>query len=349
MNLIQRFSRGRNLFLAVMLWLTVHPCLSAAPALSNAAPEEIYQQAYNLYEGGNYQGAVERCKAVLAKEPDHWRAMQVAGYASFQLKDISSAVGYCRRSLIFHPDNPALQEFLDKISQNGVPFPPAEPAQVPPPPWANMTPASSPALPMAGEGPAPQPDIAVHFGFLFGANLSNLTYESSVVSVSDLESRFGLAGGLALRVDFGRVFSLEPELLFSQKGFTESLPLYSFGGNPTGRYTDTTTLNYLEMPLLLKFSVPSGKVRPNIFAGFSAGLFVEGSSTDSVSGTTEPIPSLLITPVETSFIAGLGLDIGRFSISGRFEQGLSGIFSDSPAGALVQNQLFNVMVGFFPI
>lgn len=78
-----------------------------------------------------------------------------------------------------------------------------------------------------------------------GVNFSNV-YDSQGEEF-DADPKFGWVAGVYLNVPVVKYFGLQPELLFSQKGFKAT---GSFIGND---YTFTRTLNYVDLSLLLAF------------------------------------------------------------------------------------------------
>ena len=83
----------------------------------------------------------------------------------------------------------------------------------------------------------------LHLGLKVGTNLSNV-YDSKTDKFT-ADSKFGLAFGGFLSVPLGDVIGIQPEVMFSQKGFK---------GNGTllgGLYGFKRTTSYIEIPLLL--------------------------------------------------------------------------------------------------
>ena len=81
------------------------------------------------------------------------------------------------------------------------------------------------------------------FGLKGGANYSN-QYDSKTNDVS-ATPKFGLAVGAFLAIPIGQYFGVQPEILFSQKGFKATGKVL---GSP---YDLTRTSNYIDVPLLL--------------------------------------------------------------------------------------------------
>jgi hypothetical protein len=81
------------------------------------------------------------------------------------------------------------------------------------------------------------------FGVKGGANYSN-QYDSKTTDFS-ATPKFGVAAGAFLGIPLGKYLGVQPEILFSQKGFKAS-------GKVLGTSYDLTrTTNYIDVPLLL--------------------------------------------------------------------------------------------------
>lgn len=78
-------------------------------------------------------------------------------------------------------------------------------------------------------------------GFKAGINYSNVYKETGNSFVAD--PKVGFAGGAFLAIPIGIHFGLQPEVLFSQKGFKATGILFN------NSYNLTRTTNYLDVPL----------------------------------------------------------------------------------------------------
>jgi hypothetical protein len=83
------------------------------------------------------------------------------------------------------------------------------------------------------------------FGFKIGANYSNV-YDSKGEAFR-ADAKLGFAGGAFLAIPIGKYIGVQPEILFSQKGFRATGRLL---GNT---YDFTRTTNYIDVPLLFAF------------------------------------------------------------------------------------------------
>ena len=83
----------------------------------------------------------------------------------------------------------------------------------------------------------------VQFGIKAGFNHSNI-YDSKTQNFS-ADAKFGFAGGAFLAIPLGKYLGIQPEVLYSQKGFKAS-------GTSLGEpYNFTRTTNYIDVPIFL--------------------------------------------------------------------------------------------------
>ena len=83
----------------------------------------------------------------------------------------------------------------------------------------------------------------LHIGLKAGTNYSNV-YDSEGEAFN-ADAKFGLAAGAFLAIPLGQFVGIQPEILFSQKGFKATGALL---GSP---YSLTRTTSYIDIPLLL--------------------------------------------------------------------------------------------------
>jgi Outer membrane protein beta-barrel domain len=81
------------------------------------------------------------------------------------------------------------------------------------------------------------------FGLKVGTNYSNI-YDSQGDKF-DAKGKFGFAGGVFLAVPLGAVLGIQPEILFSQKGYEQT------GAFLGSNYKLKRTTDYIDIPLLL--------------------------------------------------------------------------------------------------
>lgn len=83
----------------------------------------------------------------------------------------------------------------------------------------------------------------VSVGLKIGTNYSNV-YDSKGEDF-EADSKFGFATGVFLSIPIGKYLGIQPEVLFSQKGFKGS------GSMLGSTYDLTRTTNYIDIPLLV--------------------------------------------------------------------------------------------------
>jgi hypothetical protein len=83
----------------------------------------------------------------------------------------------------------------------------------------------------------------LHFGLKVGTNLSNVYDVQGQNFVAD--SKFGLAGGVFLSIPLGKVIGIQPEVLYSEKGFKSTGTLLG------SAYSLDRSTSFIDIPLLL--------------------------------------------------------------------------------------------------
>lgn len=85
----------------------------------------------------------------------------------------------------------------------------------------------------------------LQFGVKVGGNYSNV-YDTKG-NKFDADPKLGLTAGVFVAIPIGEYLGVQPELMFSQKGSIEKGSLLGYD------YKNTTTTNYIDVPLLLAF------------------------------------------------------------------------------------------------
>lgn len=83
----------------------------------------------------------------------------------------------------------------------------------------------------------------LHFGLKVGTNLSNVYDTQGQNFVA--ESKFGLAGGAFLAIPLGKLIGVQPEILYSEKGFKSTGTLLG------SAYSLDRSTSFIDIPLLL--------------------------------------------------------------------------------------------------
>lgn len=164
-------------------------------------------------------------------------------------------------------------------------------------------------------------------GFRAGASIANVN--SDQVDFVGSSSRNGFVGGAFLNIGLGGNLSLQPELLYAQKGFS----IDELGA------TATAKLDYVEIPVLLKLNLlgDDQQVRPVLFAGGFVAFEASCSASAEAAGVevSEDCDDVLSERETTDYgaVFGAGLDIevseGLYVVlDGRYNLGLSDLDPD---------------------
>ncbi len=148
----------------------------------------------------------------------------------------------------------------------------------------------------------------------------------------------GAIGGLSFEYWLDNAWAVGAGVLYTQKGINE---LYA----PNARNRDTNnviysgsdnfSMGYLEIPILIRYSMGLGDVRPYICAGPSIGMLLQ--SSESVSGSVAPISDLKsdLQSTDLSLYAALGImdaipNGPILFFEAGFAVGLSNIYKSTP-------------------
>ena len=151
---------------------------------------------------------------------------------------------------------------------------------------------------------------SVNFGVRAGINLANVEVEGFGVS-SSADLRVGVVLGAFADIGISENFSVQPELQFIQKGFKNN------------DNDDKLLLNYLEVPVLAKYSFGAGATRGFVQAGPSFGFAL--SSNAESGGVKEDIDFDQdgVKRGDVGLTFGAGVDFGAIFIDFRYTLGLS--------------------------
>ncbi|ALD21818.1 porin family protein [Hymenobacter sp. DG25A] len=148
----------------------------------------------------------------------------------------------------------------------------------------------------------------VRLGIKGGVNYSNLS--GDLTDEDRYESKFGGHGGLMANfsVTDDGFFSIQPEVLYSQKGFQYADNEYTIAGNKY-KYKGDRTYNYIDVPVLLKINADGFFFEAG--PQYSYLLKVKDETERSINGNTyqksEGVENLdNVKRSELGYAAGLG-------------------------------------------
>ena len=176
-------------------------------------------------------------------------------------------------------------------------------------------------------------------GFKAGVNFSNVYDEEGQDFVA--QGKTGFAAGAFVAIPIGKFFGVQPEVMYSQKGFKAVGKVLGFDYN----YTRTTT--FVDIPLLLQ-------IKPIPMLSFVAGpqfsylLETKNEFNGSSSTTTEQsINSDNYKKNIFGFVVGADVNIDHFSLSARAGWDISKSDVDGNSSApRYKNQVIQLTAGY---
>ncbi len=178
-----------------------------------------------------------------------------------------------------------------------------------------------------------------------GINFANVSISGGGISISASNRTGWLIGGF-VDVPLAKQVHFQPELLYSSKGATASSDLVGTTG------TGHLRLDYLDIPLLVRFDVPmqGSNVVPFVYAGPQIGILLSAKDVFTPTGGTEVTEDIKSDLSSTSWdlAFGGGVRVSRFLVDVRYAIGLSNIFGSniSAAGGTMKNRVFSIMAGY---
>jgi len=180
----------------------------------------------------------------------------------------------------------------------------------------------------------------VSFGIMAGANFAKVVGDDD----EGVSRRTGLLAGVYVDLPVANGVSVRPELLYSQQG----AKIEDFDGKGTDA---TFKVDYVQLPVLLRFTVPTqGQTRPFIAVGpafgFKSKCDVKGSNGSvSVSASCDDAGADLKS-FDLSGKAEAGVDFGMngrvLTIGGGYTHGFTDIVEDDSA----KNRVFSLFAAF---
>lgn len=139
---------------------------------------------------------------------------------------------------------------------------------------------------------------------------------------TDVDSRTGFGFGAFLQVMVAPNFSIQPEALYLSKGASEE--------DGDGE----VKVNYLQVPVLVQYHLPTPGVSPRLFAGpsiaFETGCDVEDND---VSASCEEDEFLNTKSADFGLVFGAGVDIPAggvvVTLDGRYDMGVTNLSDEA--------------------
>jgi outer membrane immunogenic protein len=195
---------------------------------------------------------------------------------------------------------------------------------------------------LPGPASAQQADLA-NRGSVEGGVKGGVTFATipkfgdalSEATGADTSYRVGATIGGFLAFSFANNFSIQPEVLYTQRGIEGDAPVLG--------ETFKVKLSYIDLPVLLRIGPSNGRgvhvlVGPSFNFNAGAQLIVGGTFNDEQDFKEE------IEDVDVGLVVGAGYYGGLLILEGRYEEGLTNV-ATRPASESYHNRTFIGMIG----
>lgn len=167
-----------------------------------------------------------------------------------------------------------------------------------------------------------------------GITLATMNEESENISRNDIE-RHSITGpvlGLAFDMQLSSLFTIQPELLYSQSGGRNS---YSFLGSTI---ESTYRINYLEVPILAKIELGNSDSHKGGLGVYAAAGPWVGFALNGKSKVTSPLGTVEqdftfddednAKRLNYGFAAGAGINAGKLTLDLRYNFGVNNLLDN---------------------
>jgi hypothetical protein len=179
-----------------------------------------------------------------------------------------------------------------------------------------------------------------------GINVADVSTDVAEFELLGTSSKTGFVGGAYANLGLGGLFAIQPELLYSQKGFK---------AEETGVEAQFK-VNYFEIPVLLKAQFPMEMIRPAIYAGpvvsfettCKLGLAEGEVSADFDCDSEEAgVDERKKTEFGAVFGGNLDLFLGSIvlTLDARYQLGLTNLADSPDVNEEVKNRVWQIMGG----
>jgi hypothetical protein len=146
----------------------------------------------------------------------------------------------------------------------------------------------------------------MQFGFKIGLNLSNV-YDTKAEDFNT-DGKLGLAAGAFLAIPIGKYIGIQPEILYSQKGFRANGSILN---NP---YSYTRTSTYIDLPLLFALK-PSRTI--TLVAGPQISYLIRQRDSFENTSQEQEFDNSNLRKNTFCFLGGMDINLNHLVLSGR--------------------------------
>jgi hypothetical protein len=177
-------------------------------------------------------------------------------------------------------------------------------------------------------------NVAAGFAYSMGAPASVVTGLLGL----EPKARVGLFGGISYKVGLIAGLSIEPGVMYVQRG-----AVYEFNIPNMVDGKVTMKLDYIDIPVLVKFALPLPVVSPYIEGGAAYGIMLSAKAKPEISGQAADEVDMKdgMNKSNISVLVGVGVEIAILDINARYALGISKLDKDG------QTKLYNrgIMLG----
>src|SRR3954462_6939763 len=172
--------------------------------------------------------------------------------------------------------------------------------------------------------------LSPKFGIKGGLNLTNMY----VQDVSDEHMKVGWNAGVFAKLPVTRGFSIQPELLYTNKGAKETYNNFIEG---KGEYR--FNLNYIELPVLAVINVAKNfNIHAGPYISYLAAVNIKDLKDNGTINNIKDLDAENFNRVDYGVAGGLGIDISNFTLGARYSYGFREIGkSGSLSGELTKD------------
>jgi hypothetical protein len=182
----------------------------------------------------------------------------------------------------------------------------------------------------------------VQFGIKAGVNLANVSTKMAGESV-DSKMKIGFHAGVIADLGLSESFSVQPGLLFSQKGAKQEETI--LGQTATA----TMKLNYLDIPINAVYKIDAGSAKIHLFAGPVISYGLSGTTTYEAGGESQDEDVFgsedgQAKKLDFGINFGAGIQISKILVSANYNLGLSNMVNGGDSDNFVKNRTIGVSV-----
>jgi len=168
--------------------------------------------------------------------------------------------------------------------------------------------------------------VEYRFGVVAGQNVTSIKSKGS--SYQDAITRF--AGGLAAQIIWPKGFTLQPEILYSQKGCI-------FAGSGAKFNVD-----YVEIPVKAMYRLQITDVKPFAFVSPYVAYAIKMAEEGKITSNDDILDNIF--KLDYGIGVGAGFDVWILQVSFRYSWGFAKVIDDEFS---VRNKAFTVSAGIF--